>query len=62
MSSSSFAGALVDLDGTVFRGDPLIEGADDAVETLRAAEISVLFLSNKATRRRAAFEIGRAHV
>ena len=55
MSSSSFAGALVDLDGTVFRGDPLIEGADDAVETLRAAEISVLFLSNKATRRRAAF-------
>jgi arabinose operon protein AraL len=55
MADARFDGALVDLDGTVFRGDPLIEGADDAVETLRAAGSSVLFLSNKATRRRAAF-------
>ncbi|MFC5367263.1 HAD-IIA family hydrolase [Salinirubrum litoreum] len=55
MTDPPVEGALVDLDGTVFRGDPLIEGADDAVATLRAAGVSVLFLSNKATRRRAAF-------
>ncbi len=29
------AGILIDLDGTVFRGNELIEGAREAIHTLR---------------------------
>lgn len=43
-----YGGAIVDLDGTVYRGDSLLPGAREGIETLRAAGIDVLFLSNKA--------------
>jgi arabinose operon protein AraL len=45
-------GAFLDLDGTVYRGDGLLPGADDAISTLRERGVSVLFVSNKAIERR----------
>lgn len=52
MSRREFEGALVDLDGTVYLGDELIPGSDTAIQTLRDRGVSVLFLSNNATKRR----------
>ena len=43
-------GAVVDLDGTVYRGGTLIEGARNGVESLRAAGLSLLFFSNNPTK------------
>lgn len=40
-------GYLLDLDGTVYRGEKLIPGAKEAISTLRARGRRVLFLSNK---------------
>ncbi|AXR76709.1 HAD-IIA family hydrolase [Natrarchaeobaculum sulfurireducens] len=57
MSTESVAtpieGAVVDLDGTVYRGDQPVEGAVAGIERLREAGIDVVFLSNKAFERRA---------
>jgi predicted HAD superfamily phosphohydrolase YqeG len=50
-----YAGALVDLDGTVYLGDQLLPGADTAVASLRDRGVSVLFLTNKAIERRATY-------
>jgi arabinose operon protein AraL len=46
-------GWLLDLDGTVYRGDTLIPGADVAIAALRAAGRRVAFLSNKPLETRA---------
>src|SRR5437773_1431059 len=46
-------GWLFDLDGTVYRGDALIPGADGAIAALRAAGRRVAFLSNKPLQTRA---------
>lgn len=40
-------GYLLDLDGTVYRGERLIPGADRAIAELRARGRRVLFVSNK---------------
>ncbi|MEY7851204.1 HAD-IIA family hydrolase [Natrarchaeobius sp. A-rgal3] len=48
MSRSDREAAIVDLDGTVYLGDRLVPGADNAIETLRARGLDVLFLTNKA--------------
>lgn len=40
-------GWLLDLDGTVYRGETLLPGAREAVAALRAAGRRVVFLSNK---------------
>lgn len=47
--------ALVDLDGTVYRGDRLIPGAAEGIAALEAAGIRPVFLSNNATKRPAAY-------
>lgn len=39
-------GAIVDLDGTVYRGDTLLPGARSGIQTLREAGVDVLFFSN----------------
>jgi 4-nitrophenyl phosphatase len=44
------SGAIVDLDGTVYRSDTLLPGVSDALESLRAAGCSLLFFSNNPTR------------
>jgi HAD superfamily hydrolase (TIGR01450 family) len=46
----SYRGAILDLDGTVYRGDAALPGARDAVSALREAGLSVLFASNNPTK------------
>ena len=43
---TEYEGAIVDLDGTVWRGDDLIEGAKEGIEALQDAGIGVVFVSN----------------
>jgi NagD protein len=42
-----YRGYVFDLDGTVYLGDDLIEGAADVVEALRATGARVVFVTNK---------------
>jgi arabinose operon protein AraL len=42
-----YRGWLVDLDGTVYLGEQLIDGAAEAIAALRAEDRRVAFLSNK---------------
>lgn len=51
----SFASALIDLDGTVYRGDELLPGAAEGIRALRDAGVRVLFVSNNPTRTRSAY-------
>lgn len=48
-------GAIVDLDGTVYRGETLLPGAADGVGALRSAGLDVLFFSNNPVRDSAAY-------
>ena len=48
-------GWLLDLDGTVYLGEALIPGADEAIAALRAAGRRVAFLSNKPLQSRAEY-------
>jgi 4-nitrophenyl phosphatase len=43
-------GAIVDLDGTVYRGGTLLPDAPAGVESLRAADLDILFFSNNPIR------------
>jgi 4-nitrophenyl phosphatase len=45
-----YAAYLLDLDGTVYLGDQLLPGARRLIETLRARDLPVRFLSNNPTR------------
>jgi NagD protein len=42
-----FRGFILDLDGTIYRGDQLISGAESVVRLLRENKRKVVFLSNK---------------
>jgi HAD superfamily hydrolase (TIGR01450 family) len=46
----TLSGAIVDLDGTVYRGDHLLPGVDEALSSLRGAGVSLLFFSNNPTK------------
>lgn len=46
----TLGGAIVDLDGTVYRSDELLPGAVEGTDTLRAAGLSLLFFSNNPTK------------
>lgn len=50
-----FQGAIVDLDGTVYRGGRLVDGAKDGVQYLRDRGMRILFLTNKPIHRRRAY-------
>lgn len=50
--SSTYEAAILDLDGTVYLGDGLIDGAGESIDTLREMLGTVLFLTNKAISRR----------
>lgn len=52
MSWGDFEAAILDLDGTVYRGDALVDGADGAIRSLRENGMEVLFVTNKAIDRR----------
>lgn len=47
-----FDHAIIDLDGTVYRGSEPVSGAGAAIETLREQNVSVTFLTNNATKLR----------
>jgi len=51
----AYRGWLFDLDGTVYRGEALIEGAAQVIAALRAAGRRVAFLSNKPIQTRDAY-------
>jgi 4-nitrophenyl phosphatase len=51
----TYEGAVIDLDGTVYRGDDLIPGAAAAIDRLRTDGIRPLFFSNNPTKSRAAY-------
>ena len=51
----NYEGAVLDLDGTVYRGDEPLPGAAGAIERLRAAGLRTLFFSNNPTKSRAAY-------
>ncbi|MFB3927659.1 MULTISPECIES: HAD-IIA family hydrolase [Bacillus] len=53
MAKLDAAGFLIDLDGTVFRGRELIDGAKEAVHTLQSLGKAVVFLSNRGNLSRA---------
>lgn len=50
-----FAGFIFDLDGTVYRGEQLIPGADWVISALRRESRRVVFLSNKPLESRRAY-------
>ncbi|WP_435078775.1 HAD-IIA family hydrolase [Halococcus sp. AFM35] len=51
----NYCGAIVDLDGTVYRGQSLVSGARRGVEALRNASVDICFFSNNPTKSREAF-------
>ncbi|MGD2434960.1 HAD-IIA family hydrolase [Bacillus velezensis] len=53
MAKLDAAGFLIDLDGTVFKGRELIDGAKEAVHTLQSLGKAVVFLSNRGNLSRA---------
>jgi NagD protein len=50
-----FGGYVLDLDGTVYLGDSLLDGAAATVESIRAAGARVAFLTNKPLESTAAY-------
>ncbi|MEF8840920.1 MAG: HAD-IIA family hydrolase [Haloarculaceae archaeon] len=50
-----YRGAVLDLDGTVYRGRDPIPGAPEAIERLRERGLALLFLSNNPTKSREAY-------
>jgi arabinose operon protein AraL len=42
-----FKGFIFDLDGTIYRGEGLIPGADEVIQLLRESGRKVIFISNK---------------
>jgi 4-nitrophenyl phosphatase len=51
----NYEAAVLDLDGTVYRGDELLPGAAAAIERLRADGVDLLFFSNNPMKSRAAY-------
>jgi HAD superfamily hydrolase (TIGR01458 family) len=52
MTGSSVRGILFDLDGVIYLGDQLIDGAVEALEWVRAQQIPHLFVTNTTSRPR----------
>lgn len=52
---SALRGLIVDVDGTLVRGDTVVDGAVDAIDRLRSRGIDCLFLSNNPTESQAAY-------
>lgn len=52
---TSYGGYLIDLDGTMYRGQERIEGAKEFVQALVAKKIPYLFITNNSTQTPASF-------
>lgn len=46
----TYRGAVIDLDGTIYRGTEALPGAREAITTLRERGVSLLFFSNNPTK------------
>ncbi|ELY55361.1 L-arabinose operon protein AraL [Natronococcus amylolyticus DSM 10524] len=55
MSGSALEGAVVDLDGTVYRGDRPVAGAREGIERLRESDLDPVFLTNNPTGTRSGY-------
>ncbi|MFP9190113.1 HAD-IIA family hydrolase [Natrialbaceae archaeon A-CW1-1] len=53
--SEQYAGAILDLDGTVYRGEHAVDGAVTGIERLRAAGVDLVFLTNNPIERRSSY-------
>jgi 4-nitrophenyl phosphatase len=51
----AYRGVIVDLDGTVYRGETLIPGVSETIEKLRDRGMALLFLTNNPTRTRESY-------
>lgn len=49
-ANQMYKGYLIDLDGTMFNGDEVIDGAIDFIDRLNESGVPYLFLTNNATR------------
>lgn len=49
-SLGEYDGCLLDLDGTLYRGSRVVDGAPETVEALRAGNLPVRFVTNNAAR------------
>ena len=47
MGALDFSGYIFDLDGTIYRGERLIQGAREAIEKLKSFSKRIVYLSNK---------------
>ncbi len=52
MDISNVRGVIVDLDGTVYRGDELIPGCDVAIEEIYKRGLDIFFLTNESSKNR----------
>lgn len=52
---SSYSGVIVDLDGTVYRGETLISGVSETIKDLRDRGVALLFLTNNPTQTRESY-------
>lgn len=50
MLAARYDALLFDLDGVIYRGDEVVEGAPETIEAVRSAGASVLFLTNNSSR------------
>lgn len=53
MNISNFSGYLFDLDGTIYRGEKLIPGAEQVIQRLKDLGRKIVYLSNKPLQTRA---------
>ncbi len=53
--TSAFEGVVLDLDGTVYRGNEVVSGVIDAIAGLRRRGIETLFFSNNPTKSQEAY-------
>jgi HAD superfamily hydrolase (TIGR01450 family) len=56
MDSNTFKAVIIDLDGTVYLSEQCIDGARGGIETLRAAGLSVIFLTNNPIKPRETYQ------
>jgi len=47
MGGLHFSGYIFDLDGTIYRGEKLISGAEETIEKLKSLDKRIVYLSNK---------------
>jgi len=64
-------GYLIDMDGVIYRGGQLIDGADRFIQSLKAADVPFMFLTNNSQRtrrdvvtrvRQMGIDVGEEHV